>query len=226
MLEVGAGHGRWLVRAAAAVKRYNPVPMLLVGIEAEPTHVEWMDLNFQNNGLDPTEHRIVHAAVAGSRGSAYFPVGDPNRWGQFIVESSKTGPQDSRHLQMIFEDTFLSKVTSVPQMTLADAAPEDDFIDFIDMDVQGAEAEIMEQAIAFCSERVRLIHIGTHSHPIEDRRQIFCKAGWHSRFDFPQDSTTPTSFGTLRFEDGVQSWANPRFIDRLIDAGLIGMKSD
>src|SRR5690349_6150133 len=50
MVEVGAGYGRWLVRAAVALRRINPMPCLLVGIEAEPTHFQWIKDHMLDNG--------------------------------------------------------------------------------------------------------------------------------------------------------------------------------
>ena len=222
MMELGAGYGRWLMRAAAAISRYNPIPTLLIGVEAEPTHVEWMRLNFRNNGLDPNHHRIFHAAVGSTSGVTYFPVGDPHEWGQFIMDSSEAGPQKSRHLDRMFDNAFLAKVAAVPQVKIEEAAVGEKLIDIIDMDIQGAEAEVMEQAIGFCSDHVRLVHVGTHSTTIEDQlRRIFRQAGWLPRFDFPPWSKAQTIYGVLAFADGVQSWANPRFADRLIAANLM-----
>jgi FkbM family methyltransferase len=222
VMELGAGYGRWLMRAAAAIRRYNPVPYLLIGVEGEPTHVEWMKLNFRNNGLDPIQHRLIHAAVGATDGVTYFPTGDPYEWGQFILETPRTGPQRSTHQDHVFDVSFLSQTAAVPQITIETAAGGEHLIDLIDMDIQGAEAEVMEQAIDFCSTHVRLIHIGTHTRAIEDRlRGIFGNAGWLPRFDFPNNSTTPTKYGALDFNDGVQSWANRRFADRLIAAGLM-----
>jgi FkbM family methyltransferase len=222
MMELGAGYGRWLMRAAAAVKRYNPLPFLLIGVEAEPTHVEWMKLNFRNNGIDPDDHRIISAAIGTAPGTTYFPVGDPYGWSQFVLNSQRTGPQVSRHIGTLFEQDYLNEVAPVPVITIEEAARGEELIDIIDMDIQGPEAEVMQQAIDFCSDHVRLIHVGTHAREIEKLlRRVFQKAGWVSRFDFPNESETPTEFGTIRFNDGVQSWANPRFSDRLAAANLM-----
>ena len=223
MMELGAGYGRWLMRAAAAVKRYNPMPFLLIGVEAEPTHVEWMKLNFRNNGLDPDDHRIIAAAAGATPGTTYFPVGDPYAWSQFVLDSATTGPQKSRHIGTHFEQQYLEDVMPVRQVTIEEAAAGEPLIDIIDMDIQGPEAEVIEQAIGFCSNRVRIIHVGTHSNAIEEQlRQIFFKAGWVLRYDYPAWSNTQTEYGVLKFDDGVQSWANPRFADRLIVADLLG----
>jgi FkbM family methyltransferase len=222
MMELGAGYGRWLMRAAAAIKRYNPIPFMLIGVEGEPIHVEWMKLNFRNNGLNSDAHRVLHAAIGESSGTAYFPVGDPHGWGQFILDDDKPGPQKSRHSGIAYDEQFLAQLAPVRLVTIEEAAAGEQLIDFIDMDIQGAEAAVMAQAIDFCSNRVRIIHIGTHSRLLEDRvRDIFRKAGWLPRFDFPNFSNTPTEYGTLAFYDGVQSWANPRFADRLVAADLM-----
>jgi FkbM family methyltransferase len=216
MMELGAGYGRWLMRGAAAIKRFNPLPTLLIGVEAEPTHVEWMRLNFLNNGLDPGEHRIIHAAVAATSGSTWFPVGDAREWGQFMAPDGRSGARQHPYMGHIEKNRFLDAMLEVSCTTIASAATGADVVDLIDMDIQGAEAEVMEEAITFCSERVRLIHVGTHGPDIERRlADTFIRAGWISRFNFASSSITETPFGRISFIDGVQSWSNPRFASRL-----------
>ena len=65
MIELGAGMGRWAVRAASAVRHYNPnLPFRLIAVEAEPTHFEWMRLHFADNDVDPNQHSLLYAAVS------------------------------------------------------------------------------------------------------------------------------------------------------------------
>ena len=54
MVELGAGWGRWLVDAWSVLKQIGKTDkgLLLVGVEAEPTHFEWMKQHFADNGLD------------------------------------------------------------------------------------------------------------------------------------------------------------------------------
>ena len=65
MVELGAGWGRWLVDAWSVLKQIGKTDkrLLLVGVEAEPTHFEWMKQHFADNGLD------VQAASADPGGS-------------------------------------------------------------------------------------------------------------------------------------------------------------
>ena len=66
--------------------------LLLVGVEAEPTHFEWMNEHFADNGLDARRHRLIQAAVAANDGVANFAIGHAEAWyGQAIV--SGTGDQ-------------------------------------------------------------------------------------------------------------------------------------
>lgn len=89
---------------------------------------------------------------------------------------------------------------------------DEPLIDPIDMDVQGAEAEIIEASVRFLEARVKRLHIGTHRHDIEARlRTTLHRTGWYKVWDFPCQSTVPTPFGVVSFFDGVQGWINPRY---------------
>src|SRR5262249_20602790 len=63
MLELGAGWGRWIVNAAAALQQYSGLPYHLIGVEAEPTHFRWMQQHLRTNQLDLQKVVLVEAAV-------------------------------------------------------------------------------------------------------------------------------------------------------------------
>jgi hypothetical protein len=46
MAELGAGFARWLGAAACLMRQYKPMPFRLIGVEAEPTHFEWIKKYF------------------------------------------------------------------------------------------------------------------------------------------------------------------------------------
>ena len=52
MIELGAGYGRWLVRAATALQQVKDLPFQLIGVEAEPQHFKWLLQHFKDNGLN------------------------------------------------------------------------------------------------------------------------------------------------------------------------------
>ena len=80
MVALGAGWGRWLVCAAAAVQQFSGIPYKLVGVEAEPTHFRWLREHFADNGIDVTKHDLFEAAVAGESSRRWFHVGKPDSW--------------------------------------------------------------------------------------------------------------------------------------------------
>ena len=75
MIELGAGFGRWICNAAAALKQVNDLPCTLIGMEAEPTHFGWMKEHLQVNGVDPNCCQLIQAAVAAQDGEIGFEVG-------------------------------------------------------------------------------------------------------------------------------------------------------
>lgn len=200
MIEIGAGFGRWLVAAACAIRRHRPMPMKLVGIEAEGTHFAMMEQHFRDNGLDPAEHWLIEAACNGDGRDVFFAVGSAVEWyGQAIV-----GGEAFKMAR--FPD---ARAVKMPAITLQEILFAVSHVDLIDMDVQGAEAEIVEAAIVPMTEKVRRVHIGTHGHDLEQRlRTTFSRAGWRCCNDYPCQSKVETDYGEISFGDGVQTWIN------------------
>ena len=66
MIELGAGYGRWALRAAFAAQRYNPdLRCHIIAVEAEPTVYGWLKEHFAHNGLKPRWHTLLHKPLAG-----------------------------------------------------------------------------------------------------------------------------------------------------------------
>lgn len=232
MIELGAGYGTWLVRAALAVRRYHRIlPFLLVGVEGEPTHFQWMEQHFHDNGLDPGEHRLFNGAVSDQDGKALFSVGTPGLWrGQSIVNKfPKRFPKDFyRWLQVKLLGTWslhkverdywtgnrytiraqAREVSSISLNTLLSSLRK---VDLIDLDVQGMEYQVLGAAREQLQAKVKRVHIGTHGRDIERRlRRLFKKLGWKKINDYPCKSDCSTPHGVIKFHDGVQSWLNPK----------------
>jgi FkbM family methyltransferase len=197
MIELGAGFGRWLVRGARAVRQYHgDLPTRLVGVEADPTHFEWMLQNFRDNGLDPAAHQLVEAAVDARDGEVRFLVDSPYaQWGQHIIRDPQI-VAPSRSVRAVALDGLLEPLGTV---------------DLVDLDVQGAEAVVLESVADRLDRQVRRIHVGTHSHEIEAAlRGLFLGRGWQCLHDFACFSKPRTAWGRVSFGDGVQTWLNPR----------------
>jgi FkbM family methyltransferase len=187
MLELGAGWGRWTVRGAAAARQVG-LPYHLVAVEAEPTHFQWMVQNLQDNSVLMANCRLIQAAVTGSDGRIGFHVGDPeNSYGQSIG-----GPVE------------------VEAVSLATLIAPLEIVDLVDMDVQGAEFEILEAATDSIRRKVRRIHVETHSEKLHASiRKLFCSLGWQCHFLFEGNTGDETRWGRINFQSGIQSWLNP-----------------
>lgn len=222
--ELGAGYGRWSAAAALACRQRNR-PFHAIMVEAEPKHAEWAELHAKDNDFEAS---VIKAAVGAERGAMEFVVqqatedvgaSDPNIWyGQALARDAglnfaqaTTGAKNYFGHKMKVANGW--GAIEVPVITLADALGDRDVIDLIDADIQGGEADVFCSAMDLVNRRVRAIHIGTHSHTVEDRlRAAFNAHGWRTKWDFPcQTKRVSTPYGPVDFGDGVQGWVNPRF---------------
>lgn len=222
MLELGAGYGRWAVRAASALRQRGIHECRLVAVEAEPVHFTWLKQHFCDNGLDPAQHTLVHGAVSDHPGKTLFYFQMPGRqdradqwYGQFITRSNeklRTQAQEFYAGLPVIEHKSGWKSIEVPAVTLAGLLQDLDRVDLIDMDVQGEELKLVQSSLDELDRKVCRLHIGTHAHHLEKSlRKTLGRRGWICHFDYPCQSKTETAFGPVSFDDGVQSWINPRF---------------
>ena len=223
IVELGAGYGRWgaIGVMAARQKRIKNARTILV--EAEPKHIEWAHQHMKYNHIEPSDYKLYEMAVGGKHDKILFWVSAP-------TEKGLTNPQDW-YGQSIVQEGLQNRAAATnymymgkPLVSLADGwgAIEVDlvplatvlqdvtFVDLIDMDVQGAEADVIENGIDVLNQKVRRVHIGTHSHEVEERiRTAMIKQNWINIWDFPCQGESDTPYGRIKFGDGVQSWLNP-----------------
>ena len=203
MVELGAGYGRWMINAWAALKMLGKADLktYFIGVEAEPTHFRFMKEHFQANGLDPDQHRLVQAAVSGNPGKLSFTVGQAGTWyGQAIMHTpvSATALAEGQ------------SVVEVDCITLSEVLEGIAVVDLLDMDVQGEELAVCEASREVLNAKVRRVHIGTHTKEVEaGLRRLFTELGWSCSNDYSTGTVGDTPFGPVRFGDGVQTWHNP-----------------
>jgi FkbM family methyltransferase len=189
MLEVGAGWGRWGVNAVAALRRANDLPYNLVFVEAEPHHVAMLNQHLANNYVDLSRCRILQAAACGHDGFTTFETcDDPARkW-----------------------DTKIGGRERVPAVSLPTLLKPLTRVDLIDVDVQGAEYDLLSAAPDELNRAVKRVHVGTHNTQVETRLYLFfSRLGWLNLQNYPHNSSVETPYGRVEFQDGVQSWVNP-----------------
>jgi len=202
MFELGAGYGRWIGKAVGVMRFLKlPLEANFTALEAEPGHYDFLLEHMANNNIPCN---CIKAAVSDHDGTEYFKTGNPlTHYGQSLL---KDGYQTDgiQPVQTYSLDTLLSGF---------------DYVDFIDVDIQGAEGKVIA-ASKEISRKVRKIHIGTHegSHiegqteVVEEQlRSVFDELNWINVWDFPNGTTMDTIFGPIEFLDGIQTWINPKF---------------
>ncbi len=201
MVELGAGHGRWIVQAGVILRNQKNIPFHLIGVEAESNHYKMMYQHFIDNGLNPNEHMLIQAAVNDVEEPVYFTEGHSKEWwGQAIIPTKDTN----------FGNWPKAIVTEIPGHTISKILEKVKYVDLMDIDIQGAEAKAIRSSTSALDSKVRRIHIGTHSHEIENELyEVFSKLDWICCNNFPCLSTVETNFGPITFNDGVQTWINP-----------------
>jgi FkbM family methyltransferase len=225
MIELGAGYGAWVVAAAAALRQTSDVQPLLVAVEAEPSRFSYISQHFIDNGIDPSAHVLIEAAVgARTRGRrAWFEVGEPRETYGAAMYREDAVPSLRSHgfhalraalkrwRHRIDGKRHLAKVRVV---NLPDVLAKTGPVDLLDMDIQGAELEGVEDSRESLDRLVKRVHIGTHGSDIEEGlRRCFGALGWTKINDFATRSRQATPFGEIDFQDGVQTWLNPKLAE-------------
>jgi FkbM family methyltransferase len=188
MMELGAGFGRWTARGAAAAKQLG-LAYSFVAVEAEPTHFKWLEESLRENGVALENCKLVNAAVTGKDGTIGFHVGDAfDNYGKSIGGSTE--------------------VRAVSLTTLLEPFRR---VDLVDLDVEGAEFEILAAATGPLREKLRRVHVETHSERLHlEIERFFRGLGWKPLFIFGGDAADQTPWGRINFQGGVQGWINPR----------------
>lgn len=205
IVEVGAGYGYWLAVASRALQRLEAVPARLVGVEMVPQHFEWMAEHLRNNGVDPADARLIHAAASDVTGSASFvPEPDPAlSFGHRLFDRAggdDAGPTGGGEIQ-------------IPCIRLSELVEEYDSIDLVHIDVQGEERRILPDALASLAGRARRVLVATHGNGIHRQlRRLFQGGDWKLEFDFGCRKRVRTPFGDVRFLDGMLAAVNRRFV--------------
>jgi FkbM family methyltransferase len=215
MIEIGAGYGRWIGNAAAALNRRKskePLSKKLIALEANKERFEMMERNCADNNIAKNEVDL-HRAACTTDGKPVFMIvnnnygegvwSDPRIEAEFAARGVDALPFTNDNGQKF----VIERMPGVKLDSLLTGP-----VDFIDMDIQGAEMRVVPAAIDALDRFVKLIHIGTHSAQIDETLgNLFRAHGWRPRHLFACAAENATPYGTFAFIDGIQSWENPRF---------------
>ena len=97
----------------------------------------------------------------------------------------------------------------VSALTLADLLLPIERVDFMDVDIQFAEAKVIPPNLDLLRRKVKLLSIGTHSGEIHDALlRGFDPAVWEIVYEFAPWSTHETRLGTFTTHDGILTVQN------------------
>ena len=217
MAELGAGYGRWGIRAGIAAMQAGLKDIHLVFAEAEPQHCAWIREAVKMNGV--AQFSSFFDVAVNYEGKpvpfliSYEDLKADNWWGQCIAwESGATEIEgETYHGRQVYRTPAGYKQVYVTPGVVEEVLAGHKRIDLVDMDLQRAEQDVMRHSMPILNQTVKRIHIGTHAPEIEDELRVaFQKAGWRIVWDFKCNSLNQTPYGPVEFVDGIQSWINTK----------------
>ena len=207
-VEAGAGWGPWLAMAGVVCKAKKVEKIRLIGLEASAERFALMTRHLTFNHLDP-QHGVAvdlfEGAVWSHDGVIHFPDSDLTDMGA-AATAADTSEDYRGHAVSTRE---------VPCTRLSTLVGEDGHVDFLHIDVQGAEGEVIASHIEWMSRSVKSLMVATHSRPLEGELMTLLNAhGWVLIREKPCRFESGEIVGDwcgATTVDGSQYWINGKF---------------
>ena len=212
-VEVGAGWGPWITAAGVIARRRGSGKISLIGVEASSNRFSLMCRHLETNGLRPpavsgedAQHgniftRLFNGAIWTHDGVILFPESDVADMGSAATTSD--GETDYRGAKSANKPIPCRKLDTLLQGLGT--------VDFMHIDIQGAELELLQDQIGWVSRNVRTMMIATHSRPIEGKlMELLFDHGWQLHREKPcrVDWHKDCSLAGRTVVDGSQYWLN------------------
>ena len=207
-VEAGAGWAPWLAMAGVVCRRKNVEQIRLIGLEASAERFALMAKHLEFNDLNP-QHAVAvelfEGAVWSHDGVIHFPDSDLTDMGAaaIIAETS----QDYRGHAVTTRE--------VPCTRLSTLVGEGGEVDFLHIDIQGAEGEVIASHLEWMNRCVKSLMVATHSRPLEGELMALLNAhDWvlmrekPCRFDAGK---AVEDWCGVTVADGSQYWINGKF---------------
>jgi FkbM family methyltransferase len=210
VVELGSSYGPWSV-AATVVARRHGLGVVAHAVEANAETLPLIADHCRRNGLEgdgQVRFQAHHAAISLAGHDMFFPR---------IDTRVDNGAQATGNPVDVDYRGVKQEYVRVPGLGMADLFEGLNQVDFLHMDLQGAEQELLESK-SFCplvSGKVAILFLATQSRLIEGLAlRQFSSAGWTllrerpTTFQ-PNERTVDVNGWTTR--DGGQIWVNSRF---------------
>ena len=215
-VEIGAAWGPWVAAAGVIARRQGIDEISLVGVEASSRRFSLMCRHLETNGLRPpgvsgedAQHenvftRLFNGAVWTHDGVIWFPESDVADMG-----AAATASNDDTDYRGEKSDN-----KAIPCRKLDTLLQDLGIVDFMHIDIQGAELNLLRGQIGWVSCHVRTMMIATHSRPIEGKlMELLIDHGWQLHREKPcrVDWRKNCSLVGRTWADGSQYWINGKF---------------
>jgi len=216
-MELGASYGPWVTAAGVLAERDAFTSINLIAVEASEQSIPKIIDHAARNRLTSRPGFVInamHAAVHVDDAPVYFPRVDV---------SSDNGAQLSTTNEAVDYRGLSVEYDEVEGITLATLCAEIEQVDFLHLDLQGAEEWLLHDSefIATLDDKVATFFLATQSRLIEGfALKTLSKSNWRLVRERPtayqqNDRTTDVNGWTTR--DGGQLWLNPRFGNKHFD---------
>lgn len=218
--ELGAGWGPYTSAAAVVALRKGFTHVHFVAAEADASRFRMLRQHLALNDLIPvdgadvgtgsrTSWRLLQAAVNSTDGILYWPKNDDILDAGMAAVADPGSGTDYRGLAKEFDE--------IKAVSLDTAFNGIDKVDFLHIDIQGAEGTLIPGSLEFLCARVKSLFIGTHSRKIEgDLIEALMKRDWVLIREKPCQFYTSVSTPSLEAKtwcDGGQFWRNSALIN-------------
>ena len=204
MLELGCGWGCWMNNLGVAAKSAGK-KIKLYGIEADQEHLGFARSSLNDNGMTEKEF-VLTQGIAGKAGSiALFPsIESGINWGGTAIFNPNS--------KQLSEAVGSGKYVRMPIVDIGALIKNEKKLDFMHVDIQGAELDVLTELFDLLCNKVRYICIGTHSKQIEAGLfDLFTsKSSW--KLEMERAAIFRLIDGRpVTQTDGVQAWRNCNF---------------
>ncbi len=201
MLELGCGWGCWMNNLGVAAK-FSGRKIKLYGIEADDGHLRFARQALSDNKISGDEFDLVSGIAGKAASIVLFPkIESGIDWGGTAIFSpSKQQLKDS-------EET--GKYIRIPVVDIESLLRNEPVLDFLHVDIQGAELDLLTEIFELLCGKVRYIFIGTHSKQIEAGLfDLFARQNtWKLEMERPAIFQLIDGRPVVTV-DGVQAWRN------------------
>lgn len=207
-VEVGSGWGPWIGLAGVLANTHGADALCLIGAEASAERYALMCRHLERNGLTSESGRMIktfHGAIWTHDGEVQFPDSNVEDMGPAVNAHGATTDYRGHRVTTV----------STPCVRLSTLCEGAGLIDFLHIDVQGSELDLLHNDAEWLGHNVRAMMVATHSRVIEGGiMDLLGEQGWVLKREkpcrFQMDDNPRENWEGLTQADGSQHWINPK----------------